>query len=97
MSPPTSAMYQSTANEFRARVRLACDRLIEKYADQPSSMHRELFLQMFSKFYGISPSLSDWLRLWRWGVRRPEFVSLLRASLRRFRRQNPVSNIVQSS
>jgi glycosyltransferase involved in cell wall biosynthesis len=79
------------------RVRLACDRLIEKYADQPSSMHRELFLQMFSKFYGISPSSSDWLRLWRWGLRKHDFVSLLRASLRRFRPQSAVSNSAQLS
>jgi len=80
-----------------ARVRLACDRLIEKYADQPSSMHRELFLQMFSKFYGISPSLSDWIRLCRWGVRRHDLVSLLRASLRRFRPQSAASNLAQLS
>jgi glycosyltransferase involved in cell wall biosynthesis len=66
------------------RIRLACERLIEKYSDQPSSMHRDLFLQMFAKFYGFNPSPSDWLRLWRWGLRTPDFVSLLRASLRRF-------------
>jgi glycosyltransferase involved in cell wall biosynthesis len=80
-----------------ARVRSACDRLIEKYPDQPSSMHRELFLQMFSKFYGINPSLSDWLRLWRWGLGRHEFVSLLRASLRGFNPQNAASNRGQAT
>jgi glycosyltransferase involved in cell wall biosynthesis len=80
-----------------ARVRLACDRLIEKYGDQPSSMHRDLFLQMFSKFYGINPTSSDWFRLWQWGLRRHDFVSLLRASLRRFRPPSAVSNFVQLS
>jgi glycosyltransferase involved in cell wall biosynthesis len=79
------------------RVRQACDLLIEKHADQPSSMHRELFLQMFSKFYGISPSSSDWLRVWRWGLHKQEFVRLSRAALRGFGSQRAISNFTRSS
>jgi AraC-like DNA-binding protein len=79
------------------RVRQACDLLIEKHADQPSSMHRELFLQMFSKFYGISPSSSDWLRVWRWGLHKQEFVRLSRAALRGFGSQRAISHFTRSS
>jgi glycosyltransferase involved in cell wall biosynthesis len=73
------------------RVRLACDRLIEKNRDKPSSKHRELFLQMFSQVYGIIPSASVWLRLWLWGLRSGDVVSLVRASLRPFRRRRTTS------
>jgi glycosyltransferase involved in cell wall biosynthesis len=79
------AMDRQRISRNHRRVRMACDRLIAKYHDQPSCRHRRLFLQMFSPFYGIGPSPSDWLRLWRWGLRRDDVISLARASLRSFR------------
>ncbi|WP_342733650.1 glycosyltransferase [Bradyrhizobium sp. B117] len=60
----------------------AFEQIIEKASDQPSERHSELFLQLFSSFYGTIPSVSDWRRMLE--LKAPPYLlaKLLRAALR---------------
>jgi glycosyltransferase involved in cell wall biosynthesis len=50
------------------RIRRALDLILEKYPDLQPPLKQRLFLQMFSDYHGIRPSLSDFRRLVGWGI-----------------------------
>jgi glycosyltransferase involved in cell wall biosynthesis len=50
------------------RIRRALDLILEKYPDLQQHLKQRLFLQMFSDYHGIRPSLSDFRRFVGWGI-----------------------------
>lgn len=67
----------SAANHY-----LAYEKIIDKNSAQMARQQSELFLQLFSPFYGTIPSASDWARMFR--LRAPPIlvVKLLKAAVR---------------
>lgn len=61
---------------------LAYEKIVEKNPAQTPRQQTELFLQLFSPFYGTIPSASDWSRMFRLGAPPTLLVKLLRATVR---------------
>jgi glycosyltransferase involved in cell wall biosynthesis len=65
------------------KIRAAAEIVMKKHAAESPRKSRQLFLQMFSEYYGIRPNISDWARLCRWGTSPGRIYELLRATVRR--------------
>jgi glycosyltransferase involved in cell wall biosynthesis len=63
-------------------LRSAFELLIRKHTDVPDELHQFLFLQIFSPFYGVKPTLADWRRLLKWRAHPRILLKMLRATLR---------------
>jgi glycosyltransferase involved in cell wall biosynthesis len=64
------------------RIRQAFGQISAKYPKMPAAAHQALFLQMFSEYHGILPSLSDYRRFLTWGLRAGGLVRMVKASAR---------------
>lgn len=64
-------------------VRAAMEIVAKKHAADSPQKSQLLFLQLFAGFYKIRPDISDWLRLFSWGIRPNGIYRLLRATFRR--------------
>lgn len=64
------------------KLRAAFEKIIEKHRAVPDALKHQLFLQIFSSFYGIHPTLRDWKRMIAWRAKPDLLVRLLRANLR---------------
>jgi glycosyltransferase involved in cell wall biosynthesis len=64
------------------RIRQAFEQISAKYPKMPPAAHQGLFLQMFSDYHGIRPSLSDYRRFLSWGFRVDGLMRMVRASAR---------------
>ncbi|MGY4626700.1 glycosyltransferase [Bradyrhizobium sp. USDA 4486] len=62
------------------RIRRAFETISAKYADMPPAAHQGLFLQMFSHYHGIRPSLSDYRRFLSWGINIEGLARLMKVS-----------------
>jgi len=63
------------------KIRSACNALTSKHAE--NARHKQQFmLQMFSKFYGIRPTIKDWWIFMKLGVWPKGMATLLRATTR---------------
>jgi glycosyltransferase involved in cell wall biosynthesis len=60
---PRSDRISATATKIRG----AFEIVMNKYAADTPSDAQKLFLQIFSEYYGIRPSVFDWVRFFRWG------------------------------
>jgi glycosyltransferase involved in cell wall biosynthesis len=54
----------------------------EKHTDVPVGLHHRLFLQMFSRFYGFTPKMTDWKQLLEWRASPRIALALLMETLR---------------
>lgn len=62
-------------------------KIVEKNGDVPAEFHHQLFLELFSPFYGTVPTLADWGTMLGWRARPQLLARLLRASIRNRLRQ----------
>jgi hypothetical protein len=60
------------------RIRRSLDLILEKYPNLQPHLKQRLFLQMFSEYHGIRPSISDFRRFFFWGVRVDATFELLK-------------------
>lgn len=65
------------------KVRAAMEIVMKKHAADSPQKSRLLFMQLFADCYGIRPKMSDWFRLFSWGIRPIGIRRLWRAALRR--------------
>jgi hypothetical protein len=63
-------------------LRSAFKMIQEKHADVPARLHQQLFMQMFSSFYGFRPEMADWKQILEWRAPPRIAVALLVATLR---------------
>jgi hypothetical protein len=63
-------------------LRSACEIIKEKHADVPRELHQLLFLQMFSSFYRVKPTLADWKQFFEWRARPKIMARMMRAAVR---------------
>jgi len=70
------------------RIRRSFDLILEKYPDLQPHLKQRLFLQMFSDYHGIRPSIDDFRRFFGWGISVDAtfelFKPLVKASLKSF-------------
>jgi glycosyltransferase involved in cell wall biosynthesis len=70
------------------RIRRSFDAILEKYPDLEPHLKQRLFLQMFSDYHGIRPSINDFRRLFGWGINAEAtfelFKPLVKARLKSF-------------
>jgi glycosyltransferase involved in cell wall biosynthesis len=70
------------------RIRRSFDLILEKYPDLQQHLKQRLFLQMFSDYHGIRPSIGDFRRFFGWGISVSAafelFKPLVKASLKSF-------------
>jgi hypothetical protein len=71
-----------------ARQLAAYEKILAKTADVPSDLHQELFLQLFSSFYGTVPTIADWRRMLAWRPKPQMMARLAKAALRNAVRQH---------
>jgi glycosyltransferase involved in cell wall biosynthesis len=68
------------------RIRRSFDLIVEKYPDLEPHLKQRLFLQMFSDYHGIRPSINDFRRFFGWGINADAtfelFKPLVKASLK---------------
>jgi glycosyltransferase involved in cell wall biosynthesis len=64
------------------KLRLAYDKITQKHSELPPELYQQLFLQLFSPFYGTVPSTDDWKKMMGLGIRPEIIVRLLRATVR---------------
>jgi glycosyltransferase involved in cell wall biosynthesis len=68
------------------RIRRSFDLIVEKYPDLEPHLKQRLFLQMFSDYHGIRPSINDFRRFFGWGINVDAtfelFKPLVKASLK---------------
>ena len=57
-------------------------KIVDKNANVPADLHHQLFLELFSPFYGTVPTLDDWKKMLAWRARPQLLARLFRASLR---------------
>jgi glycosyltransferase involved in cell wall biosynthesis len=67
---------------------LAFEMISEKTRGLPAQLHQQLFLQLFSPFYGTIPTISDWRRLLVWRAPPTLLARLLRANIRNLIRKD---------
>jgi len=70
------------------RHHVAFRKIVEKNTDVPAEFHHQLFLELFSPFYGTVPTFADWRTMLGWGARPHLLARLLRASIRNRLRQS---------
>jgi len=63
-------------------LRSAFEMIKNKHADVPDELHQLLFLQMFSPFYRVKPTLADWKQLVEWRAPPRVMARMLRATAR---------------
>ncbi len=69
------------------KLRLAFDIVREQHAGSDRHRTRQLYLQLFSHYYGVRPTLQDWCQFLAIGLRPPALLRLARATAgRRLRR-----------
>jgi glycosyltransferase involved in cell wall biosynthesis len=70
------------------RIRRSFDLILEKYPDLEPHLKQRLFLQMFSDYHGIRPSINDFRRCFGWGINADAtfelFKPLVKARLKSF-------------
>jgi glycosyltransferase involved in cell wall biosynthesis len=85
---PTYICDVSTSRERISRneppIRRAFEIISAKYRDLPAAAHQGLFLQMFSEYHGIRPTLADLRRFMAWGFDTSGFTRLLKSSVRAY-------------
>jgi glycosyltransferase involved in cell wall biosynthesis len=64
------------------RIRSAFELISAKYPDLPSALHQGLYLQMFSGYHGIRPTIDDFRRFQSWGFNMSGLVQLLKPLLK---------------
>jgi glycosyltransferase involved in cell wall biosynthesis len=64
------------------RIRSAFEVISAKYPELPPALHQSLYLQMFSDYHGIRPTIIDFRRFLSWGFNRSRFVGLLKPSIK---------------
>jgi glycosyltransferase involved in cell wall biosynthesis len=64
------------------RIRSAFEIISAKYRELPSALHQSLYLQMFSDYHGIHPTIIDFRRFLSWGFNRSRFMGLLKPSIK---------------
>lgn len=64
------------------RLRLAFDRISTKHVGVPEEWKHAMYLQMFSPFYGVAPTLGDWRNMLAWRANPKLLAKLLRATVR---------------
>lgn len=86
LQDPTYTYYVERGRErisaCAERQHLAFRKIVEKNTDVPAEFHHQLFLELFSPFYGTVPTFSDWRTMLGWGARPQLLARLLRASIR---------------
>jgi glycosyltransferase involved in cell wall biosynthesis len=63
-------------------LRSAFKMIKDKHVDVPDELHQLLFLQMFSPFYRVKPTLADWKNLMEWRAHPRIIARMLRATAR---------------
>jgi hypothetical protein len=63
-------------------LRSAFEIIKDKHADVPRELHQLLFLQMFSSFYRVRPTLADWKQFVEWRARPKTMARMMRAAVR---------------
>jgi hypothetical protein len=64
------------------RIRRAFEVISVKYTELPASLHQSLYLQMFSDYHGIRPTMKDVQRFLSWGFDAEGAFRLLKPSIR---------------
>jgi len=64
------------------RIRRAFDIISAKYNELPAAAHQRLYLQMFSEYHGIRPTIADFRRYMGWGFDSSGFTQLLKSSIK---------------
>ncbi|WP_423760190.1 glycosyltransferase [Burkholderia sp. NLJ2] len=65
-----------------ASLRQAFDLICRKHAEVSGRLHHQLYMQIFSQFYGTRPTFDDWKRLVTWRADAETFMRMLRADIR---------------
>jgi glycosyltransferase involved in cell wall biosynthesis len=66
------------------RIRRAFEIISEKYSELPPAARQGLFLQMFSDYHGIHPTIADFKRFLGWGLDAAGFARLLKSSVKAY-------------
>jgi glycosyltransferase involved in cell wall biosynthesis len=64
------------------RIRSAFEVISAKYRELPPALHQSLYLQMFSDYHGIHPTVIDFRRFLSWGFNGSRFMELLKPSIK---------------
>ena len=64
------------------KLRTAFEKIVVKHGSVPEKLKQQLFLQMFSPFYGMHPTFQDWRRMIFWGAQPAYLAKMLRANIR---------------
>ena len=64
------------------RIRSAFEIISAKYPELPPALHQSLYLQMFSDYHGIHPTMIDFRRFLSWGFNGSRFIGLLKPSIK---------------
>jgi glycosyltransferase involved in cell wall biosynthesis len=64
------------------RIRSAFELISAKYRELPPALHQSLYLQMFSDYHGIHPTIIDFRRFLSWGFSSNRFMGLLKPSIK---------------
>ncbi|SHJ85013.1 Glycosyltransferase involved in cell wall bisynthesis [Bradyrhizobium lablabi] len=64
------------------RIRRAFDIISAKYNELPPAAHQGLYLQMFSDYHGIRPTIADFRRFLGWGFDSSGLKQLLKSSIK---------------
>jgi len=66
------------------RIRRAFEIISAKYCELPPAAHQGLFLQMFSDYHGIHPTIADFRRFLGWGLDAAGFARLFKSSVKAY-------------
>lgn len=66
----------------RKKLKVAYNRFVFKHCPDYGRHAQQLYLQMFSRYYGIRPNLSDWMNFMRHGLWLKGLMELLSATFR---------------
>jgi glycosyltransferase involved in cell wall biosynthesis len=84
---PTQIMDDTPRNDrisikAKNRLQAAYDRFVSKHCTDSNRNAQKLYLQMFSRYYGIRPGFADWARFMRLGLWPKGIMQLLTATFR---------------
>ncbi len=67
----------------KSKLKAAYNRFVLKHCQDSDRRAQQLYLQMFSRYYGVRPDVSDWLFFMRKGIWFKGMMQLLSATLRK--------------